>query len=203
VEDMKMKKNIVFVMLLLIGLMNVVPVFAAEEVLLISANQESLEIKGNVIEIIREDDYSRILVEDPITKDRIYLNVGKETKVINPLISLDFNHNYIEKGDRIFAKYSPIMTRSLPAISNAFEVQVINNVEKFEGTIEAVEDGRFLVDNGGYYLISMDTTMFVDSNNNKLEISDLEEGDQIEAYHSMVMAMSYPGQTGVYKIVKK
>lgn len=198
-----MKKNIVFVMLLLIGLMNVVPVFAAEEVLLISANQESLEIKGNVIEIIREDDYSRILVEDPITKERIYLNVGKETKVTNPLISLDFNHNYIEMGDRIFAKYSPIMTRSLPAISNAFEVQVINNVERFEGTIEAVEDGRFLVDNGGYYLISMDNTIFVDSDNNKLDMKDLEEGDQIEAYHSMVMAMSYPGQTGVYKIVKK
>lgn len=175
-----------------------------KDVEVVNVIDDYLEIKGIVIKVVEMDGYNKILVEDPVSKDKIFLNVGEKTVVKNPLMSLDFNYGYIKEGDRVYSKYSPIMTKSLPAISNAFEVQVINNLERFEGKVEKVEkSGNILVSNGGFYLIPMENTLVVDKGNNSMKISELEVGDTIEAYHSMVMAMSYPGQTGVYKIVKK
>ena len=45
-------------------------------------------------------------------------------------------------------------------------------------------------------------TIIVDKQGNKLKVNDLKVGDNIGAYHSMVMTFSIPPQTEAYKIIK-
>ena len=138
----------------------------------------------------------------------IQLNLGAQTLVVNNETGVPATLKDIKAGDKVFAYYSPAMTRSLPPQS-ACELILVNVGDKTPaslhevGTVAKEESGkRAITTLAGDMIIRVDdkTAMSDLKTKNIVTSDDLVEGTRFLAWYDVV-AMSYPGQAYTEKLI--
>lgn len=153
------------------------------------------------------------------SKDRIEL-LGENPVILNitdKTVIKDEKGNKLTadalKNDvRVEARYSPVMTKSLPPISNATSIVVKEKTVRQTGTIldvNAKDDQasiRLDVDSDGktgndiVLSINKDTTI-VTKDGKELKVNELKAGQKIIGFHAQIMTMSMPPMSYAYQIV--
>lgn len=169
--------------------------------------KEEAIIEGKIVEIGDK----RITVTDDLGKNTIILNVTDETKIVDPMVDERLKiagpaFETLKVGDRVRGHHSMVMTKSLPPISNASKIEIINGMTVSKAKVDKVDLENKTILSGGQtgilFRLSNDAKI-VDAKGMPLKLEDVKEGSEIEVYHSMAMAMSLPGQTTAYKVVIK
>ncbi|TCZ70980.1 hypothetical protein E0485_23110 [Paenibacillus albiflavus] len=148
--------------------------------------------------------YTRVVVAG---KNPVILNVSKDTEIVdekgNKLAADVLNANV-----SIEATYGPVMTMSMPPITNASKIVVLGDTVRVDGSIDKVSDDMVLVDvksdrdakNDIILKVTKDTKI-VDVYGQEVKLADLKKGTKIAAYHSHIMTRSLPAQTHAELIV--
>lgn len=139
----------------------------------------------------------------------LQLNISQETAVLDTRTGLVAQLSTIKAGDRIYAYYSPAMTRSIPA-QTACEAIAVNLDSSHAAAhlltaenVTANYDGSLtvLTDNGGLVLtIGKDTEVSAYRTKQLLSPNDIRMGTRFFAWYDVV-ATSYPAQAGTAKAV--
>lgn len=159
------------------------------------------------VEEIKTLDKSKMILIKPLKnnyKDGIMLKINDETIIIDPITEKKMTFEDIKKGDTIYAQYSPIMTKSLPPISNAQRVEIINHVAITEGNITDIDldSKKVLIDNvDGVHFMVNTSTVIVNEKGENIEFKNLTKDMKIRVYHDQMMTLMYPAKTGIKKIV--
>lgn len=150
---------------------------------------------------------SSILVKTTDEQD-IQLNLSADTMIVNNETGAAAALSDIKEGDKIYAYYSKVMTRSLPPQS-ACELILVGVGENTPaslhevGTVSTNEEGMTeVLTADGSMIIRMDdkTTYAPYKTKNIVTKADLTEGTRFLAWYDIV-AMSYPGQAYTQKVV--
>ena len=139
------------------------------------------------------------------------LNIGEDTVIIDALTGDPVELTSLKRLDRIAAYVSPIMTKSLPPITNASVVFV--NVDKDyrvpryikAGEIIETEDEFVRVLSADQTLIATfmkeDTELFAYKTKNILGLDDIHQNDEFIVWYEVEM-LSMPGQAVMVKAMK-
>ncbi len=136
---MKMTKKILGSAIALTVLMGI-PQYASANVLISQNNvaatetQEALHMPrfATAWGSVKEKDDTRIHVTNSSNVDNdVVLNISDQTKIIDAVTGLPVSINDINTNDDIYAYTSPIMTMSLPPITNA-ELVIVNIPQDFK-----------------------------------------------------------------------
>lgn len=149
------------------------------------------------------------------TYSEIILNITDTTRILDAVTLEEKTLADINEKEIIYAYTSPVMTRSLPPISNA-EYILINipadfgipsyeniqenlNVGKANGTIEVLNDERVYItskdsnDIGDIILnVSSKTKIYDVQNKNLISINDIKNNEKVYAYTANFMTLSLP-----------
>lgn len=174
---------------------------------------ESFSIIGEIKKITKTDKNTKILIEEniPGKKDTqsIVLNVGEKTKLVDPLNDEEISLADLSEGDTIRGFYGPAVTASMPPQGSAEKIEILQGVTVRTGTIsEIIENEKtkqILVGDRatGVVLNISDDVRIITEDNQELSFTDLEEGMEIEAYHSLIMTRSLPPISNAKKIIVK
>lgn len=138
----------------------------------------------------------------------LQLNLDAQTLIVNNETGVPAVLDEIKAGDKVYAYYSPAMTRSLPPQS-ACELILVNVGDKTPaalhevGTVNKEEYGkRAITTAAGDMIIRIDSKTAISALNTKnlVKADDLTEGTRFLAWYDMI-AMSYPGQAYTEKLV--
>lgn len=138
----------------------------------------------------------------------LQLNLDAQTLVVNNQTGVPASMDEIKAGDKVFAYYSPAMTRSLPPQS-ACELILVNVGDKTPaalhevGTVDKGEYGkRTIMTAAGDMVLRVDgkTPISDLKTKNIMTADDLTKGTRFLAWYDMV-AMSYPGQAYPEKLI--
>ena len=158
---------------------------------------------GKITEILKDANGSVTGLQMESERNGSYvMNVSEETVWIDNKAYAAFNPSNLAVGENLYVYHSPISTRSMPPQSAAFAVVRgvlsdgdVATYHVVEG-VETQEDGsiRITTDNGGLYLFAgKETKVAPYLSNGSTELENLQAGDRIMAWYSVVM-LSYPGQ---------
>lgn len=153
-----------------------------------------------------ETPYLTVLTAD---KTALRLNVSDDTAVLNTSTGRAGTLEAVKTGDKVYAYYSPAMTRSIPA-QTACEALVVGLTSEHAPahllTAEQVTrnaDGSVtvLADNGGVKVtVSEGAAVTSYRTGLALKSTGIAMGTRFFAWYD-VMALSYPGQAGTDKVV--
>ncbi len=139
---------------------------------------------------------------------RLQLNLSEETILIDSKKAAAFDIDDIDKGDTIYAEYSSITTRSIPAQSTASLIAA--NIEKGGGVnlinvseITKDKDGNVTVydeEKDLFLTIAEDATVKPYKTRNIVRLSDIVEGTTLIAWYDTV-SLSLPAQAYTEKVV--
>lgn len=139
---------------------------------------------------------------------RIQLNISEATCIIDSETGTAIDLTSIKAGDVLSAEYSSIMTRSIPAQTNA--VVIASNVEKGglvnfieASSVSKTEDGNVVVTDkasGLILTIAKDASVTPYKTRNIVRLDDIAEGTRFIAWYDME-TMSIPAQSSTKKIV--
>lgn len=151
------------------------------------------------------DDYIVAKTDDG---QEIQLNVSDETVLIDSELAAPFNLSDLKAGDKIYAEYSSVMTRSLPPQTSAAMIAV--NVEKGGGVslinvnkVETDKDGNLTVyDNEKDIVLTVgkDASVKPYMTKNIVKLQDITVGSKILAWYDIV-TLSIPAQAYTDKVV--
>ena len=150
--------------------------------------------------------YPYLLVETD-DDQQIRLNLSDNTLVVDNETGLAANLSDIQVGDRIFAYYSAVMTRSLPPQS-ACELILVNVGDNTPaslhevGSVSETDGVTSVLTADGSMIVRMDdqTSFSPLATKNIVTVQDLTPGTRFLAWYDIV-ALSYPGQTYTQKVV--
>ena len=149
------------------------------------------------------------------TYSEIILNITDTTRILDAVTLEEKTLTDINEKEIIYAYTSPVMTRSLPPISNA-EYILINipadfgipsyediqenlNVGTANGTIEVLNDERVYITNkdpngiGDIILnVSSKTKIYDVQNKNLISVNDIKKNEKVYAYTANFMTLSLP-----------
>ena len=151
------------------------------------------------------DDYIVAKTDDG---QKIQLNVSDETVLIDSKLAAPFSLSELKVGDRIYAEYSSVMTRSLPPQTSAAMIAV--NVEK-GGGVNLINVNKVETDNDGNLTVydnEKDTVLTVGKDasvkpymtKNIVKLQDITVGSKILAWYDAV-TLSIPAQAYTDKVV--
>lgn len=141
-------------------------------------------------------------------RNEVRLNVGDNTIII------DENGNFLDlydlnKGMRIDADFSSIMTRSIPPQSNAYRIVVLQEafVNVTTDRVVSVDlDNGFLLTGNPYdfydqmiFTIS-DETVILDQSNNTISLEEIRPGQMVRVEHAIFQTLSIPPQSPAYQV---
>lgn len=151
------------------------------------------------------DDYIVAKTDDG---QEIQLNISDETVLIDSELAAPFNLSDLKVGDKIYAEYSSVMTRSLPPQTSAAMIAV--NVEKGGGVslinvnkAETDNDGNLTVyDNEKDIVLTVgkDASVKPYMTKNIVKLQDITVGSKILAWYDIV-TLSIPAQAYTDKVV--
>ncbi len=163
---------------------------------------------ADVTEINKDEKYTSLTVNDRSRGEDVVVNVTDETKISDE-DGKELGFDAIQKGSVLKIVYSDVMTMSLPPMTNAVSIVVMNaeNVEK-SVTVEEIntdkgEEAITVVDSGSgrkLVLTVAEDTEIQDLNGNKLGLGDIKVGDRLYVKHSEAMTKSIPPITNAIKI---
>lgn len=167
----------------------------------IISDVEAYTAKG---EANKDEDYLRVTVAGT---NPVVLNVSEDTVIVDEKGN-EMDRDVLTANVRIQATYGPVMTMSLPPITNAEKIVVLDMTARAEGSIAEVAENSIHVDVKNDKAIANDVilkvtkdTKIVDVYGQKVKWSDLKKGDQVVGYHSLIMTRSLPGQSNAELIV--
>ncbi|MBW6409080.1 stalk domain-containing protein [Clostridium weizhouense] len=186
---MKVIKRILGSMLALTIIMGVPQYVSANE--MITSNREIIQMPkfvqvwGNV----KEKDENRIHIKNSSNVNNdIILNISEETKIIDAVSGLPVNIKDITGNETIYAYISPVMTLSLPPMTNA-KVIMVNIPQDYAVPryieVESVnknEDGSVTVTSEDGYLqatLDKDTNIFPYLTKNIVTIDNIRPGSTL------------------------
>ena len=138
----------------------------------------------------------------------IVLNVGEDTLILDAVTGEDKTLADIRENDMLYAYAGPVMTRSLPPISNAALI-LCNLPADFGAPIYAEvqrvtpgEDGGLSVLMTGDIVLhlSADTQLLAHGGKGGAELSDIVPGTRLLSWYTMVME-SFPAQAVPSKVM--
>jgi hypothetical protein len=144
----------------------------------------SIRIYGTVTQV--SENRLRMIRKDGASADQeIILNLSSETKILNSVSGDPAAVDQIQEGEFIYADISPVMTLSLPPMSNAFTVlckvpadyQVPEYITVASMSINS--DGRTGIltsDTGKQYRITEQSNLFPYLTRNIVTVHDLSKG---------------------------
>ena len=151
------------------------------------------------------DDYIVAKTDDG---QEIQLNISDETVLIDSELAAPFSLSEMKVGDKIYAEYSSVMTRSLPPQTSAAMIAV--NVEKGGGVslinvnkVETDNDGNLTVyDNEKDIVLTVgkDASVKPYMTKNIVKLQDITVGSKILAWYDIV-TLSIPAQAYTDKVV--
>ena len=151
------------------------------------------------------DDYIVAKTDDG---QEIQLNISDETVLIDSELAAPFSLSDLKVGDKIYAEYSSVMTRSLPPQTSAAMIAV--NVEKGGGVslinvnkVETDNDGNLTVyDNEKDIVLTVgkDASVKPYMTKNIVKLQDITVGSKILAWYDIV-TLSIPAQAYTDKVV--
>lgn len=122
----------------------------------------------------------------------------------------------LKVGDRIYVKYGKAVTRSLPAMGQAESVTLLKDESLFEGKVywkqtSEEKNGKTdgfaptlrqlrVVGTNDFVITVNEKTVISDANGVIKTFDDLKEGMILKVVTAPYAAMSYPAQTGAYRI---
>lgn len=159
---------------------------------------------GTVVEI-HENGHIWVEVEGQL----IALKTDEKTIVLSGQTGLPESLENLEKGDTLYAYYSPMMTRSYPG--QTYSPMIITDVAENQSIpkwfvvqeIISDEDGmvRVLNEEGDLIATFTEETGFTPFKTKEiLSLQDIQVGSELVIWYDIV-AMSYPGQTFAKKAV--
>ncbi|NGP60204.1 hypothetical protein L3476_23185 [Paenibacillus thiaminolyticus] len=169
-------------------------------------DEQKNELKTDGIIVNASKDRIELLGENPVI-----LNITDKT-VIQDEKGNKLTADALKNNVRVEARYSAVMTRSLPPISNATSIVVKEETVRQEGTILYVNGKddqasiRLDVDSDGntnndiVLSINKDTTI-VTKDGQELKVSELKAGQKIIGFHAQIMTLSLPPMSYAYQIV--
>lgn len=168
-------------------------------------NTEPIYVWGTVGEI-RED---QIEIENETDNtNHVIVNIHENTIILDAVTGKQIDLDEVGPNSSVIAYISPMMTRSLPPISNAFVV-VANIPADFiapqyydiKEIVEKDEDRILLLNTKNDLLVTInEDTKLVDVNGKELQYADLTASDRLMVYAEIVL-LSMPGQTTPSKVV--
>jgi hypothetical protein len=144
----------------------------------------SIRIYGNVTEV--SDNRLRMIRKDGASADQeIILNLSTESRILNSVSGDPVTAEQIQKGEFIYADISPVMTLSLPPMSNAITVlckvpadyQVPEYITVASMNINSDgQTGILTSDTGKQYSITDQSKLFPYLTRNIVTVHDLSKG---------------------------
>lgn len=139
---------------------------------------------------------------------RLRLNLSDETILIDSKTAAAFDISDLDEGDELYAEYSSIMTRSIPAQSTASLVAA--NIEK-GGGVNLIKVSEVTEDKDGnvtvydeekelFLTIAKGATVKPYMTKNIVRLSDIVEGTTLVAWYDTV-SLSLPAQAYTEKVV--
>jgi len=176
-------------------------------------DHESIRVDGTIEKSDFAND-SRIYLNvnsDDNKNNDILLNINKDTKIVN----LRGNQTELKPGMKIIAYHSPVMTMSLPGITNAEMIIIMEESQvQLPGTDGVVTDvngervtviGKPLEQGGQEQIIlTVDKdTVIVNEKGQTLTKDAIKANVSVEATYGPIMTMSFPAMSHASKIVVK
>jgi hypothetical protein len=169
-------------------------------------------IEGKITEIIESKNNKMLLLENSNLNENSYkaikLTINNDTEIINGLDGSKLSFEDIKKDTKILSFYGPMVTRSLPPISTAKKIIVLQNEKEnlycTEGKITEVfnkENGILTLIDGkktdeiGFDNVKLNinnTTKILKQDGSELSYTDLKEGTKVKAYFGAKLTRSLP-----------
>lgn len=180
------------------------------------SNQQSINgIVGTIKEINSSGKSTSVLIEGNRFgrglgegfQDSMILLINEKSIIIDPLTDKTLSVNDLKVGDCVKGLHEQAVTASIPAQSSAVKIELLKGVAVKSGTITDVisndKTHQILIGDmmNGIKLNITDDTKIVTQNNEILKFEDLQNGMQVEAYHSLIVTRSIPPISTAYKIV--
>ncbi|SKC54224.1 copper amine oxidase N-terminal domain-containing protein [Maledivibacter halophilus] len=178
----------------------------------ISEKKELLEIQGEITEINKTEKSTMIWIKGKKTdagEKSVILHINDETPIVNPITDEELSIKDLKEGDTVRGFYGPAMTKSIPPQGKAEKIQILKDITVRTGKITSIMNNekanQILIGDkaNGIVLNISKETKIVTQDNKELSFEDLEEGMEIEAFHSIIMTMSLPPISSAQKIVVK
>ena len=159
---------------------------------------------GNITEI--NENQIRVQNDSDLNNDMI-LNMNETTVIMDAVTGNPVLKSELKIGDSVSAYISPVSTKSLPPIINAYVI--VTNIPadyatpKYYKVAEILEseDGTLrVIDTTGSMILTFDskTEMSAFKTKNIVGFDDIKVGTEIMAWYSVV-ALSLPGKTVLHK----
>ena len=161
----------------------------------------SIQVYGTVTEI----NGNQVMLENDNQNDpysRIVLNINEDTLILTATDCIPKKLKDLKVGETLYAYVSPMMTRSLPPISNA-ELVICQVPEDMAAPtyatiteITSMNDGTpaYVTDRDIIYFIGENTVIKTLDGKKELTAADLTPGTKVLAWYQ-IMTMSIPAQT--------
>lgn len=141
--------------------------------------------------------------------EQVRLIVSNNTIIIDEN-GVAFNLFDLNKGMRIDADFSPVMTRSFPPQSNAYLIVVLQEETPTYITTDRVVSvdtvNGFLLTGNPYDINDQmnfnisDKTIFLDQNGEKILFKDIQPGQMVRVEHAIFQTLSIPPQSPAYRV---
>lgn len=169
----------------------------------------SIRVYGSV----QEMNDGKIFIKNDNQNDmynQVILNVSEETKILDAVNAEEKTVADITAGEALYAYVSPMMTRSMPPMSNA-EMIICDIPADFAApeyaeivSVTTEADGRIslLTNRDMIYWVGegADTEILDYETGEKVDVSSIKEGSRVLAWYQLVLE-SFPGQTTPNKII--
>ncbi|UHA72190.1 hypothetical protein [Paenibacillus sp. 481] len=183
---------------------------------------KSLPARGNAEKFVVERPEVKAMVStgiiDTTAKDRvvmvsdnkIVLNLSDET-VITDRKGKSLKKSDLKAGQRIEAHYGPMMTASLPPMTPALKIVVLNDTSRLEGVVANTinkDTKSIYVNTAGDKNRKNDMVLHISEETSIINIvgtpvkrEEIKKGTKVVAYHSLATTFSLPPQSSAFVIV--
>lgn len=190
------------------------PMSVAEKIVVMDEKLGAVEIEGKIAEIKESKGGIMTLIKGKGVNSEVNLVIDNKTEVVNEK-GKKLSIKDLKKGITVKAFYGPIVTASLPPVSTAQKIVVMQKKELFpiQGNILNIRTnkeshmihikGEKLSETGLNQIIlniNKDTKI-VNVEGKELSINDLKEGTEVRAYYGPMLTRSLPPIGTAKKVV--
>lgn len=190
------------------------PMSVAQKIVVMDEKLGAVEIQGKIAEVKESKDGIMALIEGKGVNRQVNLVIDNKTEVVNEK-GKKLSIKDLKKGVTVKASYGPAVTASLPPISAAQKIVVMEKKELFpiQGSILDIRvseeshmihiKGKKLNQTGlNEIILNVNTdTKIVNVAGKELSINDLKEGTEVRAYYGPKLTRSLPPIGTAKKVV--
>ncbi|MEG1500773.1 MAG: stalk domain-containing protein [Clostridiales bacterium] len=165
--------------------------------------------QGTVSNLDKVNKQFTLVVDKNDPMKNIIINIADNSKIIDNKTGISSNINSLKDGGQVVLWHSPIMTKSLPPITNAQVILINPQATKTPANYMEVnkitknEDGTLIFLNANQDMlitINKDTIIRPLDTKNIVTIKDIKVGSKLLARYDQV-ALSYPGQAFAQEVI--